>query len=266
MQKQKNLIEQAYRTAEAMGIAVWCQDEAGPFQTLPDAAPSWQPEEHPQQQSHEYVRNGTAKLLTLFHPQDGQVRVKGVESTTNAVLHPWLKQELAEVMKALPKVSSSLCPDMIPQMWQRWREGLTVKFTLPAQLPPLRMLLVWDNLIGHQTPELMLWLCEQGILPLYTPLSGSWLNMAESIQRILKRRALNGQHPETPQQIIERLETVAQVWNQHPTPFEWGGERAARRQRARLRQQRHRLGGSGACTQSLSTLFSPAFNGDVHAK
>ena len=234
-----------------MGIAVWCQDEAGPFQTLPYAAPSWQLEEHPQQQSHEYIRNGTAKLLTLFHPQDGLVRVKGVESATNAVLHPWLKQELTDIVNALPTVSAVLSPDLIQKMWLRWREGLKVKFTLPAQLPPLRLLLVWDNLIGHQTPELMLWLCEHGILPLYTPLSGSWLNMAESIQRILKRRALDGQHPQTAQQIIERLETVAHIWNQQPTPFEWGGTRAARRQRARLRQQQHRLGGSGACTQTL---------------
>jgi hypothetical protein len=75
--------------------------------------------------------------------------------------------------------------------------------------------------------------------------------MAESIQRILKRRALDGQHPKTPQQIIERFETVARVWNQHPTPFEWGGKRAARRQRARSKRPRHRLGGSGAVTQSL---------------
>lgn len=244
------MIEQAYRTAEGLGIAVWCQDEAGPFQTLPYAAPSWQPEEQPQKQSHEYLRNGTAKLLTLFHPRDGQVRVKGVESTTNVVLHSWLKQELTAIIDALPPVSSNLDIDVIKQMWQYWREGLTVKFTLPDQLPPLRMLLVWDNLIGHQTPDLMIWLCEHGILPLYTPLSGSWLNMAESIQRILKRRALDGQHPETPQQIIDRLETAAQVWNQAPTPFEWGGKRAARRQRARLRQQQHRLGGSGAYTQS----------------
>jgi hypothetical protein len=85
------------------------------------------------------------------------------------------------------------------------------------------MLLVGDNLAGHQTAELMIGLCEQGILPLYTPLSGSWLNMAESMQRILVRRALDGQNPETPQQIIHRLETVAQVWNQQPTPFQWGG-------------------------------------------
>ena len=54
------------------------------------------------------------------------------------------------------------------------------------QTPPLRLLLVWDNLTGHKTPELMLWLCAHGIMPLYTPVGGSWLNMAESIQRVLK--------------------------------------------------------------------------------
>lgn len=234
-----------------MGIAVWCEDEAGPFQTLPYQAPSWHPEEQPQHQSHEYMREGTAKVLTLFHPCSGQVRVKGVESATNAVLHPWLKGELTDILKALPDVSTSPSQDVAQQIWQQWREGLSGTFTLPKQLPPLRMLLVWDNLIGHQTPELMVWLCEHGVLPLYTPLSGSWLNMAESIQRILKRRALDGQHPKTPQQIIERFEKVAEVWNQHPTPFEWGGKRAARRRRARSKRHRHRLGGSGAVTQSL---------------
>jgi hypothetical protein len=136
--------------------------------------------------------------MTLFHPHDGQVRVKGVESTTNVVLHAWLKQELTEIVKALPQAATSLSPELTQQMWLDWREGLKVKFTLPSQLPPLRMLLVWDNLAGHQTAELMIWLCEQGILPLYTPLSGSWLNMAESMQRILIRRALDGQNPETP--------------------------------------------------------------------
>jgi hypothetical protein len=40
------------------------------------------------------------------------------------------------------------------------------------------------------------------------------------------------------------LEGVAQGWNLDPTPFEWGGKRAARRQRSRAR--RHALGGSGA--------------------
>jgi len=197
------------------------------------------------------MREGTAKVLTLFHPHDGEVRVKGVESATNAVLHPWLKEDLIDILKGLPEPCSAQSQDLVQQLWQSWRDGLTVTFTLPDFLPPLRLLLVWDNLKGHHTPELMIWLCEHGILPLYTLLSGSWLNIAESIQRIFKRRALDGQHPKTPQQIIERFEKVARVWNQDPTPFEWGGKRAARRQRARSKRPRHRLGGFGAVTQFL---------------
>ncbi|THF70313.1 hypothetical protein E7T06_07510, partial [Deinococcus sp. Arct2-2] len=86
----------------------------------------------------------------------------------------------------------------------------------------------------------------QGIMPLYTPVAGSWLNMAESIQRILVRRALSGQCPTSPAQIIQWLEATARGWNARPTPFVWGGKRRARRQRAYAR--RHPLGGSGAQT------------------
>jgi len=66
-----------------------------------------------------------------------------------------------------------------------------------------------------------MWLCEHGIMPLYTPLGGFWLTMSESIQRILKRRALDGEHPTTPQQIIDWLEETAEGWNADPTPFVW---------------------------------------------
>jgi DDE superfamily endonuclease len=230
-----------------MGIAVWCEDEAGPFGTVPYPGESWQMQEHPAQYPHEYIRGGTAKLLTLFHPKDGKVRVKGVRNCTNQILHPWLKQQLAEIVQSLPPSTGAMSVEDTRLFWQRWRENLSIKFTLPQQLPALKLLLICDNLAGHKTPQFVVWLCEHGILPLYTPLGGSWLNMAESIQRILKRRALSGHHPQTPQQIIDWLEAVATAWNQHPTPFEWGGKRAARRQRARLRRH-HQLGGSGACS------------------
>lgn len=131
---------------------------------------------------------------------------------------------------------------------ESWRQDLTVKFTFPESLPPLRLLLVCDNLAGHKTPSFVVWLCEQGILPLYTPLGGSWLNMTESIQKILKQRALGGQSPTHPQQIIDSFEAVAKAWNRQPTPFKRCGKRAQRRQQARLRK-RYRLGASGACTQ-----------------
>jgi len=109
------------------------------------------------------------------------------------------------------------------------------------------MLLIWDNLQGHHTASFIHWLLELGIMPIYTPIGGSWLNMAESMQRILVSRGLSGQNPETTEQIISLLEGVAQGWNLNPTPFEWGGKRAARRQRSY--QRRHALGGSGACTR-----------------
>ena len=242
------MIEQAYTVGELLGLSVWTQDEAGPFQTIPYEGHSWQPEGQPKQQSHEYVRNGTAKLLTLFHPADGQVRVKGVTSCPNTVLHPWLQQELSAILADLPTPPEDLDPKMNRALWESWCAGLDTPPPLLDDLPPLRMLLVWDNLKGHKTSILVDWLIQHGVMPLYTPLGGSWLNMTESIQRILKRRALAGQHPTNPNEIIAWLEAVARAWNRNPTPFEWGGKRAARR--ARSRQRRHALGGSGACTRS----------------
>jgi hypothetical protein len=43
-----------------------------PYQTLlPYAGHHWQPEQPPKQ-PHEYIRNGTAKISTLFHPATGE--------------------------------------------------------------------------------------------------------------------------------------------------------------------------------------------------
>lgn len=225
---------------------MWNQDEAGPYQTVPYPGESWQPEEHPVHQPHEYIRNGTAKMLTLFHPASGEVRVKGVTQSTNAILHPWIQQQVEDILKTLPE-KPILDEETNRQLWKAWQVGLSTPITLLEHLPPLRMLLIWDNLAGHHTPAMVIWLLQHGVMPLYTPLGGSWLNMAESIQRILLRRALEGQNPETPEQIIAWLEAVARGWNQDPTPFEWGGARAARRERSRAR--RHALGGSGACVR-----------------
>ena len=109
--------------------------------------------------------------------------------------------------------------------------------------------MVWDHLAGHLSYHLVRWLLQHGILPLYTPLSGSWRNMAESLQRILHRRALAGQHPQTADQLIAWLEHKVAGWNQQPTPFVWDGPRRRQRQRERARLRRHALGGSGAATR-----------------
>ncbi len=224
----------------------WTQAEAGPFQTVPFPGKRWQEDGQPRRQPHEYVRAGTAKLLPLFHPRSGAVRGRGVTSCPNVVLHAWLKEELLAILATMspqPVLERSASREL----WQSWQQDLQWPITLAAELPPLRMLLVLDNLTGHKTPELVLWMFSCGIMPLYTPLCGSGLNMAESVQRIIKRRALECQHPQTTGELINLLEATVRGWNREPTPFEWGGKRAARR--ARSRQRRHALGGSGACVR-----------------
>ena len=175
--------------------------------------------------------------MTLFHPATGMVRGKGVTTTPNTVLHPWVQEELLAVLAALPPVSVG---DAERPVLARWATWLGHEPTEP--LPPLRLILVWDNLAGHRSWSMVRWLSEHGVLPLYTPLSGSWLNMAESVQRILIRRALAGQHPQSEAEIIRWLEDTVAGWNAAPTPFVWHGKRWQRRLRARQR----RLGGSEA--------------------
>lgn len=225
---------------------VCCQDEAGPYHTIAYPATRWQPQGDPKQVDPHFERNGIAKFLTLFRPATGEVCIKGVSQTTNAIIHPWLKQEVSQILSTLPAPTQVLSLEENRALWESWREGLTCKVTLLQDLPPLRMLLIWDNIVGHTNADLLCWLFRQGVLPICTPLGGSWLNMAESIQHLLKARALGGQHPKTPKEIMTLFEQTANSWNTYPTPFLWGGKRALRRQRAR--QRRLGLAGSRAWT------------------
>ena len=186
----------AYEQAEAAGIVQLNEDEAGPYQAIPQPGSSWQPEGHPALQPHEYERGGTAKLLTLFRPASGKLWAKGVVSVTNAVLHPWLKEQLAEVLAELEQAHprETLPPEAERPACARWETWLGYQ---PRSCePPLRIVLVLDNLAGHLSYDLVRWLFDHGVMPLYTPVGGSWLNMAESVQRIIVRRALAGQHPQ----------------------------------------------------------------------
>lgn len=209
---------------------------------MPQPGASWQPQGDPAHHPHEYVRGGTAKLLTLLRPATGEVRAEPVDHTPNTVLHAWLRRELAAILATCPPAPAAPPPGAT---WADW-----IAPTLPVGwaegLPPLRVLLIWDNLAGHHDWELEQDLLNLGILPLYTPVAGSWLNLAEAVQRILVRRALAGQHPQSAGEVKTWLAETVVGWNADPTPFGWGGKRAARRQRARAR--RHAAGGSAGYT------------------
>jgi transposase len=237
------VIERAYLTGERLGLQVWCEDEAGPYQTIPQPGRSFQLEGQPVRQDHQYIRGNPAKLLTLFRPATGELRAEPVEQTTNAILHPWLKEQLSSILQQCPPA-----PSLVPEgrRWQAW-DIYSAASQLDRFFPPVRILLIWDNLAGHKSPSLTQWCAEQGILLLSTPNAGSWLNMAESVQRIIKRRALAGHHIYDVEILKDWFRDTIEGWNMHPTPFIWGGKRHARRDRAYAR--RHRLGGSGATTR-----------------
>ena len=233
--------------AEGVGVPLWCQDEAGPYQTVPSPGASWQPEGEPARQAHEYVRNGTAKMLTLFRPNTGEVRAEGVTNAPNVVLHPWLQDQLTQILATLPAVTLSEAERPALARWETW-----LGYAPRAPLPPLHLILVWDNLAGHLSSHIVRWLFQHGVMPLNTPLSGSWLNMAESLQRIIVRRALAGQHPQTQQEIIAWLDDTVAGWNQAPTAFVWDGKRRERRRQARAR----RLGGSAATLADVQSIVA----------
>ena len=180
------------------------------------------------------MRGGTATLLTLFRPATGELRATGVTNATNAVLHPWRRAELTAVLAALPV--ATVPEDERPPLarWATW-----LGHAPRDARPPLRRLLVRDNPAGHRSWAIVRWLLHHGGMPLYTPLSGSWLNLAESIQRIIVRRALDGQPPRSQDELSAWLDDTVAGWNADPTPFTGHGKRYERRPRARQR----RLGG-----------------------
>jgi hypothetical protein len=59
------VIERAYVLAERLGLPLWCEDEAGPYQTIPHPGYAFQPEGMPATQDHQYIRGKTCTFLTL---------------------------------------------------------------------------------------------------------------------------------------------------------------------------------------------------------
>lgn len=100
--------------------------------------------------------------------------------------HPWLETELARLLAALPEPVEVLSAAENRRRWERWQEGRTVRIALPDVLPPLRLLLVLDNLTGHRTALFVLRLFAHGIMPLHTP-----LRTAIALSRPLRRTRMS---------------------------------------------------------------------------
>lgn len=104
------MMERAYELGEALGLAVWGADEAGPDSTVPDPGPQGQPAGQPGRSPHESPRDRTAKGLTRFQPSSGRVRVKAVIRTTKVVIQGGFKAQLTEILATLPTPTPMLDP------------------------------------------------------------------------------------------------------------------------------------------------------------
>jgi hypothetical protein len=88
------------------------------------------------------------------------VRAKGVPSAPNAGLHPWLHAELEQALAALPAVTTPEAERPPLAQWQTWEAWPS------PHRSPVRLILVWDTRAGHLSPELVIWLDQQGSFPL----------------------------------------------------------------------------------------------------
>jgi hypothetical protein len=103
---------------------------------VPHPGVSWQPRGSPTRQPHEYIRGGTTKILTLFHPASGQVRLHPAQRCTNAVLHPWLRECLTAILAELPTPALA-DPVLTHAAWDVWQAGLTLPFTFVGRTEKL---------------------------------------------------------------------------------------------------------------------------------
>jgi len=78
---------------------------------------------------------------------------------------------ISAILATLPPLAADAADAQTTRAyWEAWQAGLVVRPTLLAELPPLRLLLVLDNLTGHKSPDLVCRLFQHGVMPLYTPL------------------------------------------------------------------------------------------------
>lgn len=86
-----------------------------------------------------------------------------VEQATNAVLHPWLQEQLTQILAALPEVTPVQATEW-GRHWSDW--GYSDADAERLGWPSVRLVLIWDNLSGHCSAEMVVWCHHHGIVPL----------------------------------------------------------------------------------------------------
>lgn len=141
---------------------------------------------------YEYKRNGTANLFMVAEPLVGRCKVKVTERRT--------KTDWAHLMKELADIHYRDAEKIVLVV-----DNLNthVKSALYETFPPMEAKRIADKLEIH-----------------YTPIHGSWLNMAEIELSILTRQCLDRRIPD-----MKTMKRIIAKWckerQKHPVPVNW---------------------------------------------
>jgi transcriptional regulator with XRE-family HTH domain/transposase len=139
----------------------------------------------PEQQTHDYKRNGTTTLFAALEIATGRITDRCYDRHTHVEFVDFLKL----VAKAHPRV---------------------------------QLHVVCDNYATHKHPKVQAWLNKNPRVTMhFTPTSGSWLNMVEIFFGIITRQAIRRGTFTSVKNLIGAIETFIDGWNERCEPFVW---------------------------------------------
>ncbi|MDL5160621.1 IS630 family transposase [Actinomycetospora termitidis] len=172
--------------APPRNAVVLCVDEKSQIQALNRTAPMLPMRPGlPARATHDYQRNGTTTLFAALEVATGRVTDQCYERHGKAEFLDFLKK----VAKAYPR---------------------------------RKLHVVLDNYHTHKHAEINEWLARHPRITLhFTPTSGSWLNLVEVFFGIITRQAIRRGSFDNVAQLVEKIRTFIDGWNDRCHPFTW---------------------------------------------
>ena len=135
--------------------------------------------------SHEYKRNGTASLRASLEVHTGQIHAEPIHRNNSATFIRFLRRLL-------------------------------------GAYPAKELYIVADNGSSHRSKKTRAWVAKQKRLHLtFTPTHASWLNQIEIWFGILTRKVIRRGVFKSRDELVQRLMSFIQSYNQEARPFAW---------------------------------------------
>jgi transposase len=172
--------------APPRNAVVLCVDEKSQIQALNRTAPMLPMRPGlPARATHDYKRNGTTTLFAALEVATGRVTDQCYD-----------RHGKAEFLNFLKKVAKAY--------------------------PRRKLHVVLDNYHTHKHAEINDWLAKHPRITLhFTPTSGSWLNLVEVFFGIITRQAIRRGSFDSVDQLVEKIRTFIDGWNDRCHPFTW---------------------------------------------